>query len=87
MKNSELREFKPYAFQDVTDKVRKVVEAAGLPFVDLLPTVENMEPSSLWVTVPDPHPNAKADAAFTGGMIKELLPVLDNLCSTQQKGC
>jgi hypothetical protein len=83
----ELREFKPYAFQDVTDKVRKVVEAAGLPFVDLLPTVENMDPSSLWVTVPDPHPNSKADAAFTDGMIKQLLPVLDDLCQAQQKGC
>ncbi len=83
----ELREFKPYPFQDVTDKVKKAVDAAGLPFVDLLPTVENMTPSTLWVTVPDPHPNAKADAAFTDGMIKQLLPVLDDLCRTQQKGC
>jgi GDSL-like Lipase/Acylhydrolase family len=83
----ELHELKPYPFQDVTDKVRKVVEANGLPFIDLLPTVENLDPSTLWVTVPDPHPNAKADAAFTDGMIKELLPVLDDLCRTQQKGC
>ena len=83
----ELREFKPYPFQDVTDKVKKAVDAAGLPFVDLLPTVETMDPSSLWVTVPDPHPNAKADAAFTDGMIKQLLPVLDDLCRSQQKGC
>ena len=66
----ELRELKPYPFQDVTDKVKKVVEANGMRFVDLLPTVENMDPASLWVTVPDPHPNAKADTAFTDGMIK-----------------
>ncbi len=83
----ELRELKPYPFQDVTDKVRKAVETAGLPFVDLLPTVETMDPASLWVTVPDPHPNAKADAAFTDGMIKQLLPVLDELCSRQKQGC
>jgi GDSL-like Lipase/Acylhydrolase family len=83
----ELRELKPYPFQDVTDKVRKVVEANGLPFVDLLPTVENLDPASLWVTVPDPHPNATADTAFTGGMIKALTPILDELCQSQKKGC
>jgi hypothetical protein len=83
----ELRELKPYPFQDVTDKVRKVVEANGLPFVDLLPTVETMDPASLWVTVPDPHPNARADTAFTGGMIKALTPILDELCQSQTKGC
>jgi hypothetical protein len=83
----ELRELKPYPFQDVTDKVRTAVEADGLPFVDLLPTVEAMDPASLWVTVPDPHPNAKADTAFTGGMLKVLTPMLDQLCRDKQKGC
>jgi hypothetical protein len=83
----ELRELKPYPFQDVTDKVRKVVEASGLKFIDLLPTVENMDPASLWVTVPDPHPNAKADTAFSEGMIRELTPMLDELCRTEKKGC
>lgn len=83
----ELRELKPYPFQDVTDKVRKVVEANGMPFIDLLPTVQNMDPASLWVTVPDPHPNGKADTAFTDGMLKELMPMLDDLCRTEKKGC
>jgi hypothetical protein len=83
----ELHELKPYPFQDITDKVHKAVDAAGLPFVDLLPTVENLDASTLWVTVPDPHPNGKADAAFAEGMIAQLQPVLDELCSTQHKGC
>ena len=83
----ELRELKPYPFQDVTDKVRKVVEANGLRFVDLLPTVRDIDPASLWVTVPDPHPNAKADAAFTEGMLEELTPALDQLCRAAKKGC
>jgi hypothetical protein len=39
------------------------------------------------VTVPDPHPNAKADTAFTDGMIKTLTPILDDLCRDKQKGC
>jgi hypothetical protein len=46
-----------------------------------------MDPSTLWVTVPDPHPNAKADAAFTDGMLKVLTPMLDDLCRDKQKGC
>jgi hypothetical protein len=83
----ELRELKPYPFGDITAKVQKVVEGERVPFVDLLPTVEDLEPSSLWVTVPDPHPNAKADSAFTRGMAPQLVPILDRLCRNQGKGC
>lgn len=83
----ELRELKPYPFEDVTAKVRAVVEKDGVPFYDLLPTVENLPPASLWVTVPDPHPNANAMKAFTGGMVPRLLPLLDELCRTAGKGC
>jgi hypothetical protein len=83
----ELHELKPYAFPDVTDKVRKVIEKQSLPFIDLLPTVENLDPSTLWVTVPDPHPNANANTAFTPGMVQALLPVLADLCRTKEKGC
>lgn len=83
----ELRELKPYPFGDITAKVRTVVEKDGVPFIDLLPTVENLEPSSLWVTVPDPHPNAKAATSFARGMIPEIAATLDGLCRTQGKGC
>ena len=83
----ELRELKPYAFPDVTAKVKSVVEANGLRFVDLLPTVEAVDPANLWVTVPDPHPNGKADTAFAQGMTRDLLPLLESLCGKQSKGC
>ncbi len=83
----ELRELKPYAFPDVTEKVRKVVEANGMKFIDLLPSVENFDPASLWVTVPDPHPNGKAEIAMAKGMVPALLPILDELCRTKSKGC
>jgi GDSL-like lipase/acylhydrolase family protein len=83
----ELRELRPYPFGDVTAKVQTVVEEDGMPFVDLLPTMENLDPPSLWVTVPDPHPNANAMAAVTRGMIPSLLPVLDELCRSKGKGC
>jgi hypothetical protein len=83
----ELRELRPYPFADVTAKVRKAVEKDGVPFYDLLPTVEALPPASLWVTVPDPHPNANAMKAFTAGMVPRLLPLLDELCRTTGKGC
>ena len=83
----ELRELKPYPFGDITAKVRTVVEKDGAPFYDLLPTVENLPPASLWVTVPDPHPNANAMTAFTSGMIPRLLPLLDELCRNTGRGC
>jgi len=83
----ELRELRPYPFGDVTAKVRAIVDKQGLPFVDLLPTVENLDPASLWVTVPDPHPNGKAEVIFARGMVGELVPVLDKLCKSQGKGC
>ena len=83
----EVRELKPYPFADITAKVRAQVEGLGVPFVDLLPAVQNLEPSSLWVTVPDPHPNAKAATAFTRRMVPELTAVLDRLCRDQGKGC
>jgi hypothetical protein len=83
----ELRELKPYPFGEITAQVRTAVESQGVPFVDLLPTVENLEPSSLWVTVPDPHPNAKADSSFAKGMIPQISTMLDNLCRKQGKGC
>ena len=72
---------------DITAKVRNVVEKDGVAFVDLLPTVENLDPASLWVTVPDPHPNANAATAFARGMIPRLLPLLDELCRTKGKAC
>jgi hypothetical protein len=83
----ELRELKPYPFTDITAKVRAIVEKDGVPFVDLLPTVESLDPASLWVTVPDPHPNGKAEIVFAQGMIPPLLPILDELCRTKGKGC
>ena len=84
---NELRELKPYAFAEVTAKVRAVVENLKVPFVDLLPSVENLDPASLWVTVPDPHPNGKADIAMSKAMVPEILPLLDTLCHNQGKGC
>lgn len=83
----ELRELKPYPFADITAKVRADVEKLGVPFFDLLPSVQDLDPSSLWVTVPDPHPNGRAAAAFAKAMVPEITALLDRLCREQGKGC
>ena len=83
----ELRELNPYPFTDIDAKIRSNVEGLGVPFVDLLPAVRDLEPSSLWVTVPDPHPNGKAMSAFTRKMVPELTTMLDRLCREERKGC
>lgn len=83
----ELRELKPYPFQDITDKVRSVVEQQGVPFVDLLPSVADLDPASLWVSVPDPHPNGKAELTFADAMLPRITAMLDKLCREQGKGC
>lgn len=83
----ELRELNPYPFADISAKVRSQVEDLGVPFVDLLPAVRDLEPSSLWVTVPDPHPNGRAATAFTRQMVPELTALLDRLCRDRGKGC
>lgn len=58
----ELRELKPYAFPDVQSKIRDLAAANSIKYVDLLPAVQAEDPKTLWVTVPDPHPNARAQA-------------------------
>lgn len=68
----ELRELKPYPFADVSARVRALADRLGVPYVDLLPSVANEPPSSLWVTVPDPHPNARATELFAQALIEPL---------------
>jgi len=62
----ELRELQPYAFPDIEAKVQAVAEALGIEYVDLLSSVQGEEPSALWVTAPDPHPNARAQKLMAG---------------------
>lgn len=56
----ELRELANYPFPDVTNKLEMIAAAHNVEFVDLLPAVQDQSASTLWVTEPDPHPNARA---------------------------
>jgi lysophospholipase L1-like esterase len=56
----ELREVDNYPFFDVTNKLESIAAAHNVEFLDLLPSVQEQDPVTLWVTEPDPHPNARA---------------------------
>jgi lysophospholipase L1-like esterase len=68
----ELHELSPYPFQGVTDLVRAEADKLGRPFLDLLPTVAEEEPTSLWVTPTDAHPNGKAAGLYASELEKFL---------------
>ena len=68
----EVRRLLPYPFAPIRDKLAKFAAYHDIPFLDYLDFVRNEEPSSLWVTVPDPHPNAKAQRLFAIGLIDYL---------------
>lgn len=68
----ELHELADYPFPEVTREVARLASQENLPFLDLLPAVQGEEPSSLWVTPTDSHPNAKAAALFAPAIAAKL---------------
>ncbi len=58
----ELHRLAPYPFAGVNAKLAAIAAGEGIEYVDFLPAVAAEAPESLWVTAPDPHPNAKAHA-------------------------
>jgi hypothetical protein len=75
----ELHELDPYPFTRETELVRALAERHGLPFVDLLPAVRGVQPSSLWVTPTDAHPNAMAAERFAGLIQRTLIALYPEL--------
>lgn len=68
----ELHELNPYPFADVTAALQKTATENGVPFLDLLPTVKDHAPETLWVTPTDAHPNRIATTAFAQAIASEL---------------
>ncbi len=44
----------------------------NVSFVDLLPSLQSQASSDLWVTPPDPHPNAFANELIAAGLFSAL---------------
>jgi lysophospholipase L1-like esterase len=69
----ELRNPANYPFAEIDRSIQRIAAANQLRYVGLLPAVRDLEPSSLWVTRPDPHPSSVAHEAFA----KELFRFFD----------
>ncbi len=61
----ELRALTPYPFGDISAEVKALAGRHHLPYLDLLPAVAGQTPETLWVSLEDAHPNAKAFALFS----------------------
>lgn len=59
--------FKPTAIQA---QLREFLTAHGIGVVDLLPTIEGLDPADLVVNKVDPHPNEQAHARFADAIWK-----------------
>jgi lysophospholipase L1-like esterase len=68
----ELHDVKNYPFDQVTQLVKEAASENGAVFVDLLPSVSGEASEALWVTPPDPHPNAFANELIAAGLFAAL---------------
>jgi lysophospholipase L1-like esterase len=72
----ELHDVRNYRFGRVTDLVRQAAEENGAAFVDVLPAMADQPSSKLWVTPPDPHPNAYANELIAEALFAALQKVV-----------
>ena len=68
----ELHDVKDYRFGRITDLVRQAADENGAAFVDVLPAMADQPSAKLWVTPPDPHPNAYANELIAKALFAAL---------------
>ena len=68
----ELHVLEDYPFPHVTDAIARLAAKADTPFLDLLPSVADLVPETLWVSPTDAHPNAIANARFADAIAGKL---------------
>ena len=68
----ELHDVKNYPFSKVTELLRQTTKDLDLEFVDVLPEMQHEDARRLWVTPPDPHPNALAHKYIAEGLYRAL---------------
>lgn len=82
----ELHDVQNYRFGAVTELVRQAANENNVPFVDLLPNLQYQASSDLWVTPPDPHPNAFANQLIATGLFNALKKIGVPAASAPQQG-
>jgi len=68
----ELHQLQDYPFAQVTAGVAAVAEANNVPFLDLLPSIADLEPATLWVSPTDAHPNRTANERYARSIAEKL---------------
>jgi lysophospholipase L1-like esterase len=68
----ELHDVQNYRLRSITNLVREAADENGVAFFDLLPYLKDQPSSTLWVTPPDPHPNALAHKLLARGLFDAL---------------
>jgi lysophospholipase L1-like esterase len=68
----ELHDVQNYRFQSITELARAAARENNVAFVDILPYLQAEASSNLWVTPPDPHPNARAHELIAAGLFDAL---------------
>ncbi|MDP7667357.1 MAG: hypothetical protein QF738_04765, partial [Rhodospirillales bacterium] len=61
-----------YPFEDVDAKLRRVVADNRVPLLELRDTFREHDEATLWLTPPDPHPNARAHALAADAVFEKL---------------
>ncbi|BCP52999.1 hypothetical protein K32_16160 [Kaistia sp. 32K] len=69
----ELHQLRDYPFPEVTEGVAAVAKANHVEFLDLLPSITDLEPTSLWVSPTDAHPNRTANERFAQAIADKLV--------------
>jgi hypothetical protein len=69
----ELHQLKPYPFAEQEQALRTEATRAALPYLDLLPVIQEQDPSTLWVSVQDTHPNWRCDAQYASAIAQQIL--------------
>jgi lysophospholipase L1-like esterase len=82
----ELHDVQNYRFGQVAELVQQVAQENNAPFVDLLPNLQSHASSDLWVTPPDPHPNAFANELIAAGLFSALQKLNVSAGAEKQQG-
>jgi hypothetical protein len=56
--------------------VRDAANQYSVGYVDILPYLQKEQSAALWVTPPDPHPNAYANDLIAQGLYRTLKPMV-----------
>jgi len=64
----DLRKLDNYPYSFATEHIKQTAKSLNIEFLDLYHSIKSYEPENLWVSLEDPHANAKANYIFALAM-------------------